>query len=286
MPNILSTVHRMMEDYQRALISFVLLNEKSKIYEHIGTGFFCTFNNKLLLITAAHVVDDMKLKSDAYCSILLGDDNKGSSFFDFIPFSNLNFHKYDEFNITYCLVDHNILYKLKETINKLPSNLNLKRTILPLQSEPTENNKSIMEFILGFSASNNLRKSQFQLYKRNWTNIMTSNIDNLPTEIHNLTNVINPVFLSFNRKENKIISDNLLDKNIEFILNLPDAGNHVDLEGMSGSPYIKIYEKDGQLCPRVSGVLVEHLRHSPANGYYLVASPLNNLFNKLKTSSP
>lgn len=283
-PDFLNFLQDLPKQYSKALISIFTQNKNHT--EHIGSGFLCIKNkesNELWLMTAKHVIDSIKDKNNTFCCFSLGFLNFNKEIFSFIPIEKFNFSFLEEYDIAFSLIDESILKILSKSKSLYT---NLQHSITPLIS--TNNNlistQEVLKFysIIGFTANDNLRKVNYQKYKRNWHNIFTV-LEQPSPKIIEMAQSKEAIFLHFDRKntislnKNKSIGDLSIDNLNDF-----KDGNHTDLGGMSGSPCIQFELNDkGTLMPRACGVLIEHLHRPPANGKFMVVIPITKIFEKI-----
>ena len=279
--NIINAVQYAMNAHKTALVSFLSINIENKYdIEHIGSGFFYTLETGVhLLITASHVIEQLGKNINTYCGILLGEDELENSIFYFYSMSKLKFYTDFDSDIAYCILDEKFLNEIYREIVLSPYKLNL-RMPKSFLSTIVDGGKVEDEYILGFHSSNNIRKLKFQNYKRNLSKYQIRRAYDVSKDVAALTSIKNPIFLYFDKKNMLSVNDDDFVKTDFQITSqyFVKEGNSPDWAGMSGSPYISVYTTaDDKLCLRVSGVLVEHLYAPPANGRYLVASPLENI---------
>ncbi|UOO75905.1 hypothetical protein LVJ85_07540 [Neisseria sp. Dent CA1/247] len=284
--NIIGAAQYAMEAHKSALVSFISFISSNRgnehNIEHIGTGFFYTSETGInLLITANHVIEQLLKSPNPYCSILLGDNKLGNSEFYLYSVFKLKFHMDSRTDIAYCIVDENFLREIDIAIFSSRDRSILRRP-KSFRSTIVDGGKIEDEYIFGFHASNNIRKLNFQGYKRNSSKYQIRRIHDVSKDVSVLTSIKNPIFLYFDRKDMLSVNDDDFIKTKFQITrqHFTKIGNSPDWAGMSGSPYINVYTTENdQLYLRVSGILVEHLYAPPANGRYLVASPLENIVN-------
>lgn len=262
--DIIDFATRLPKKYLRGLVSFLVKVDDN--IEHIGTGFLCIKSKEdhvLYLVTAKHVIANLLSDMNAYCCFSLEEYDDKKELFNFVGLSKFKFESYDEYDSVYAIIGIELLKDIFGNSKVTP--------FILMDSSKSYDEKSSIISVIGFTANENIRKINLQEYKRKWHSINTTLSK---YKINTITEIKDAIFLDFNRKDTIRVNN---DCSIEDLAKLPTQGNHTALDGMSGSPCIQYEIYQGEARPRVFGILVEHDNTPPANGRFLIVSPIEKM---------
>ena len=273
-----NTLHNIIEyKAYRALVSFTYYetdyenNDFDKMI-HFGTGFlFVRFDKSemphFFIITAKHVVDDAleyKKTKIVSCKFPIQEHKSpnDSVCYANIPFDRIQFTSFEAYDLAFSEITINFYEILKLKIDRID--------LQTLEYNPYKTGND-PHFIFGLPSNKNFYKNKRDMknYRFDWSMLITVPISDLSVDLINKTEIENPIFLQFNRKEITNIKSITEDNK-----SIPD-GNFVKTEGMSGSPYC--------IGSSVAGVLIEVYPSREVSPFpkALIVSDLNNILDKI-----
>lgn len=261
--NIFSLFDKIVEEYKNTLICFIseTLDKEGRVcgFESFGSGFLIEYLQHKFLITARHVIDEMKSRSQSRGLIIRGPQNAIKLHIKRVLANN---HGSDAAVI---LVDDIVGFN------------DLAGIQFAKIEEAIDRNNLTHGLFLGFPFSQNRNKPKF----KDVIFTMNSYSANYTDKKIRVSNVSNPLFFSIDIK-----------RTVSGVNREPTSISGPDPYGMSGGPVIGIFclllsesedEKIFGLVQRITGIGVQYLKNNNifvAEDICTITDFIDNIFSK------